>query len=490
MQLAKFLDPRRVRDLLLRRDTSEAVLHPDAATIDVVKAAPPPSPLAPVDLTDPGQVSGVMDIAARIGGILLSSGTSNSDAKEQIHAVASAYGLHYCHVDITLNTITVFTIVGTSNRAPISVFRVVRKLTIDFSKLSEVDRLIRSIQAGATPPEVAEKALDELIAAPPPFGLKMSLFGWSLMAAAVAVLLGGNALVAAISAASALVIMGGSAWLDSKRLPVFFQNIYGGFVATMPAAVMYHFVISQGFQLAPGQIIASGIVVMLAGLTLVQALQDGITGAPVTAGARFFETMLLTGGIVAGVGIGLEVSAYLGISLPLYETSPTTGFSSATVKVISGAIASAGFTIACYSEWSSVFISSLASVTGSGIYYLVLLPQGLGPVVGIGIAATMIGLFGGLLARRFRVPPLITAVAGITPLLPGLAIYRGMYAIMHDQMVVGYSAMTLALAIATSLAAGVVLGEWVARKLRRPPMFRPYQAMQRLRSSPFKRPVA
>ena len=137
-----------------------------------------------------------------------------------------------------------------------------------------------------------------------------------------------------------------------------------------------------------------------------------------------------------------------------------------------------------------MFISGLASVTGSGIYYLVLLPQGLGPVVGVGIAATMIGLFGGLLARRFRVPPLITAVAGITPLLPGLAIYRGMYAIMHDQMVVGYSAMTLALAIATSLAAGVVLGEWVARKLRRPPMFRPYQAMQRLRSSPFKRPVA
>ena len=183
--------------MLLRRDASEAVLHPDAATIDVVKAAPPPSPLAPVDLTDPGQVSGVMDIAARIGGILLSSGTSNSDAKAQIHAVASAYGLHYCHVDITLNTITVFTIVGTSNRAPISVFRVVRKLTIDFSKLSEVDRLIRSIQAGATPPAVAVKALDELIAAPPPFGLKMSLFGWSLMAAAVAVLLGGNALVAA-----------------------------------------------------------------------------------------------------------------------------------------------------------------------------------------------------------------------------------------------------------------------------------------------------
>ncbi len=82
--------------------------HGRIATIDAVKAAPPPSPLAPVDLTNPAQVAGVMDVAARIGDILLSSGTSNRDTVAQIHAVASAYGLHYAHVDITLNTITIF----------------------------------------------------------------------------------------------------------------------------------------------------------------------------------------------------------------------------------------------------------------------------------------------------------------------------------------------------------------------------------------------
>ena len=96
----------RVRALFSRRGR--------IATIDAAKAAPPPSPLAPVDLTDPAQVSGVMDIAARIGDILLSSGTGNNDVKAQIHAVASAYGLHYSHVDITLNTITIFTHIGTA----------------------------------------------------------------------------------------------------------------------------------------------------------------------------------------------------------------------------------------------------------------------------------------------------------------------------------------------------------------------------------------
>ena len=43
------------------------------ATIDAAKAAPPPSPLAPVDLTDAAQVTGVMEIAARVGEILISA---------------------------------------------------------------------------------------------------------------------------------------------------------------------------------------------------------------------------------------------------------------------------------------------------------------------------------------------------------------------------------------------------------------------------------
>lgn len=446
------------------------------ATIDVVKAAPPPSPLAPVDLTDHGQVSAVMDLAARIGDILLSSGTGNNDTKAQIKAVTSAYGLHYCHVDITLNTITISTNIGTEKKTPLGVFRVVRRLAIDFSKLSEVDRLIRSICAGATPPEVADKILDDIMNTPPPYGFPTALFGWAFFGATVAVLLGGGVIVAIISFIVAGIIMGGSAWLDKRGLPAFFQNVFGGFVSTVPAALSYRWASTLGFELSPAQIIASGIVVMLAGLTLVQAMQDGITGAPVTASARFFETMMLTGGIVAGVGIGIEVSNALGVTLPELQATPTANLTSVTVKVISGGMASAAYAVACYSEWSSVIVAGLAATSGSFMYYAVLLPLGVPPVVAISIAATIVGLAGGLLARRFLIPPLITAVAGITPLLPGLSIYRGMYSILHAQTLVGFSNMVLALAIGSALAAGVVLGEWCARKLRRPPVLLRYRA--------------
>ena len=438
------------------------------SNVDAATAAPPPSPLAPVDLTDPRQVSGIMDLAARIGDILLAAGTGNTDAKAQIHSVASAYGLHYCHVDITFNTITVFTHVGDFRDHPISIFRVVGKLSLDFSKLQEVDQLIRSIRLGRATPAQAEAILDRIMAAPPPCGYLTSLAGWAVMTGAVAVLLGGNLLVTVISTLSAVVIMHGFTVLGKQGLPDFFKNIFGGVIATVPAALTYQWAVLNGVDVTPSQIVASGIVAMLAGLTLVQSLQDGITGAPVTASARFFDTILLTGGIIAGVGLGIQLASGLDISLPPLETAAAGPVASPGVKVISGAVASAGFAIALYADWSSVLVAGLTAAAGSGFYYFVCLPLQIGPVAGLGAAATIIGLAGGLMARRFMIPPLITAGSGITPLLPGLAIYRGMYAVLHDQMLLGFANLALALAIGSALAAGVVLGEWIARKIRRP----------------------
>ena len=97
---------RKVRDAI--RNSSRQ----NVATIDEARTSPPPSVLAPVDLTDPAQVAAVMQIGARIGEILIANGTTSSDAIAQIRTVTSSYGLHYCHVDITVNTITMNAVIG------------------------------------------------------------------------------------------------------------------------------------------------------------------------------------------------------------------------------------------------------------------------------------------------------------------------------------------------------------------------------------------
>ena len=464
---------------LLKQWRLRAAAKGRIATIDVVKAAPPPSPLAPVELTDPTQVAQVMDLAARIGDILLAAGTSNRDTKAHIHAVTSAYGLLYAHVDITLNTITLFTSIGVEKKQPVTIFRVVSNMRTDFSKLSEVDRLIRSIRAGATPPDVAEKILDGLYSSPAAYGFKTALLGWGGLGASVAVMLGGSVYSALLSFAISVFIVGLSAVLRRQRLPVFFQNFFGGFVATLPTAVAWACTANLQISLTPSHIIGAGIVVMLANLTLVQSLQDGITGAPVTGGARFFETLLLTSAIIAGVGFGIQVAAFIGIDLPPLEALATPGFGTVTVKVLAGAVAAMCFALGCYAEVFSLLVAAGTAAFGSAIYYSLLTVNGFSTVLATAMAATVVGFTGGLLARRYLIPPLMTGLAGITPLLPGLAIYRGMYAWLNEQMLVGFTNMAVALSVASALAAGVVLGEWAVRQLRRPPRINFYRAFRR-----------
>lgn len=459
-----------------------------AATIDTAKASPPPSPLAPVDLNNENQVVGVMDIAARIGDILLSSGTSNNDTKAYIHAVTSAYGLYWCHVDITLNNIMIFANIAPDDSAkkiPVTHFRVVRNLTTDFSKLSAVDRLIRSIQAGATPPDVAERILDEIEGTPPSTGPVMAILGWGVMGGAIAMMLGGTAAVGLIALLVSMAIMVTSSILDRHDLPLFFQNFVGGIIATIPAAFAYQWAANLGFDLRPSQIIASGIIVMMAGLTLVQSLQDGVTGAPVTASAHFFETLLYTGAVIGGVGAGIKLAALAGTELPPMESVAPPNFQSLSFRVIAAGIACAGFALASYAEWGAVILTGITGAAGSFFYNFLFLPFGLGAVAASALSAAIIGLTGGLLSRRFQVPPLIVAISSLTPMLPGLMTYRGMYAMLSDQMLVGFTNIAQALGIACGIAAGVVFGEWVARRVRRPKRFNAYRGLRRTRAHSF-----
>ena len=84
-----------------------------------------------------------------------------------------------------------------------------------------------------------------------------------------------------------------------------------------------------------------------------------------------------------------------------------------------------------------------------------------------------------MISRSLLINPVITAVAGVTPFLPGSGIYRGLYAVLNEQMVVGMSNIFTAIATCMALAGGVIFGEWVARRIRRPQLYIPYRAFKR-----------
>ncbi|MCS4536078.1 threonine/serine exporter ThrE [Corynebacterium sp. HS2168-gen11] len=437
------------------------------ATIDVA-ATPPLTPLAPVDTSDPSDVTNVLTVAARIGEILVVCGGTNSDAAEQVSAIAQSFGLWNTHVDMTHNRIRLHTNTAADRLSPITVVRVIHGGVFDFYTLRQVDKLIRDIHTGAASLREAQRRLDAITSAPPWLSTGQVAIAWAVMGAAVALLIGGDFWVAGISMIAGISIVGIYAYFGRIGLPIFFQNVLGGILAAMLAAGAYHLGNEFDLILRPSMVIASSIIAMLAGLTLVQAIQNGVTFAPVTGNARFFDTIIITGGIVAGVGIGIELSAYVHLPLPPMETVAVPNFSSTFVRVLGGACASAAFARASYADWPSVFVSGLSSLLSSALFYYALIPLGMSDITAVATTAVFIGLAGGLLARHYQIPPVIVSVAGVTPLLPGLAIYRGMYGLLHEQVLVGFGGLTLALATATALSAGVVFGEWIARRLRAP----------------------
>jgi uncharacterized membrane protein YjjB (DUF3815 family) len=67
------------------------------------------------------------------------------------------------------------------------------------------------------------------------------------------------------------------------------------------------------------------------------------------------------------------------------------------------------------------------------------------------------------------VPPLVIVVSAIVPMLPGLSIYRGLSLLGEggEDPAGGILALVTAASVAIALAAGVILGEYVAQPLRR-----------------------
>ncbi|WP_132992301.1 threonine/serine ThrE exporter family protein [Gordonia zhaorongruii] len=450
----------------------DRVLGTAQATIDTIEPGSiVVAPRKPIALDDEAAITEVLDLAAKIGAVLLDSGTGAIDTRRQIEFVAGIYGLENLAIDVTYNSIVVCALRG-HTLPPVTALRTVEYRSIDFTRLAHVDRLVRRIRQLAITPATAHSIVDEIITNPHPYRYWIANAGWGLMASGISILLGGTFIVGLTAFVMTVMIVTINRRMARAGIPMFFQQLLGGFIAVLPAAAIFHWREAIGIDFIPAQLIAAGIVVLLSGLSLVGSVQDAITGAPITGTARFAEVVLLTGGILAGVGLAVRLVEAFGIILPGLGTEMPFGPADLPARIIGGAIAAGSFAIGSYAEKRAIPVAFGAGIVSSAVAFGLELTDA-GGIVTAAVAAVVVGLVGGLAARRALTPPLVVAVAGITPLLPGLAIYRGLYGLMSDQTLDGFGQVAAAVTTGCALAAGVTLGEFIARTLRRPQLPNP-----------------
>jgi uncharacterized membrane protein YjjB (DUF3815 family) len=248
--------------------------------------------------------------------------------------------------------------------------------------------------------------------------------------------------------------------MSRRRLPGFYQQVAGGMLAALFAVGTE----ASKAPVNPSLVVTAGIVMLLSGIAFMGAIQDALTGFPITSGARILEALLATAGIIAGVSGGLAIGDSLGVHLG--ELNPGAArLSDLPLMVFGAALAAGAFAFSSYAPMRSLVPIALVAGMGMSLSYLID-SRGFDRAWAAATAAIAIGVVSYTVAGRVRVPPLVVVVSAIVPLLPGLAIYRGL-SLMAAGQSKGVLEIFTAAAIAISLASGVILGEYVAQPLKR-----------------------
>jgi uncharacterized membrane protein YjjP (DUF1212 family) len=409
------------------------------------------------------QIHLTVDLCLRIGEMLLASGAGAADVTATMRSVSRHLGLRHAEIDVTFVSLSM-SYQRAAEEPPWSVVRHVRQRDIDYEDLTEVDHLVRDLLADRTDLYLARTRMATIVSTGHAFPRWAVTLAWGVMAAAVGVFLGGGPVVAAVAAVAAMSIDRVQLVLQRARLPFFYLQVAGGAIATLIAAA----VAATPLAVDTSVVVTANIIMLLAGIGLMGAVQDALSGFYLTSGARLIEAMLATAGIIAGVAMGISVAEVAGVEMGFIRPGVAGGALALPMTVLGAAVSAAAFAVASYAPRRAVLPIAVVTAVAAVVHEAVD-ANGFGRTAAAGAAAFFIGLVAYAAASRVRVPPLVVAVSAIVPFLPGLAIYRGLSLLSEGGLSTsqGLLALVTALSVAIALASGVILGEYVAQPLKR-----------------------
>ncbi|WP_430297195.1 threonine/serine ThrE exporter family protein [Sinomonas sp. B1-1] len=402
-----------------------------------------------------------LDFALLLAETMFRYGAGALEVETSMIASTAALGLRHIEVDITNQSVAIN--FAPQDGTPITLMRVVRSWTSNYAGLVLVHQLVTEIAAGGVGRDEAMRRLQSISRRAKPFPKWSVTFAFGVFAAAFVGVIGGGQLASLIAFGSNLLISVVARVMGRWRIPDFFVTLASSFVVTMVALLMF----AAQLPIAPAIVVVGGILLLLPTARLVSATQDAINGFPVTAAGRYLSAFLTFAALVAGIAVATAVGELLGIErIDVTETFPPAYPYIVQVLLIGAAVAS----IAITEQTSRRLVLPTAAVGVVG--YLALTGVGLlgvGDRIAPAVSAVVMGFLARIVALRLGAPQLVVAVPAALILLPGLTIFRSMYIATVDaeQITTGAGGMLTAMAIILGAAAGVVLGDNLARPFTR-----------------------
>ncbi|MDR7233817.1 threonine/serine exporter family protein [Agrococcus sp. BE272] len=411
----------------------------------------------------------VIDLAMRIAEALTAVGASANDVTLATARVAAALGIKPVHVDVTYNSIGV-SYHRNHDDLPITLLRVVRAPVPDHAKLQRLQALVVEIEHGLEL-EQARSRFHAIRRTPFMYRPTFVVLAQGMLAVGVCVLFGASWLIAAIAFLASCAAAVAQRGMARLRVPFFFSQMVGALVVTAAAAAtgaLSELGVPMLEGVRPSIIVAAGIVLMLAGLSVVGAAQDAIDGFALTAGGRILELVMATLGVVLGILGGLSLASSLGAGFVLTSDAPALGtlplqFSGAVIIAIAVAVMNgAGLR-------TTLVSAVLGTIAWLG--YSAGTAGGLDVAVASGLGALIASFVGILIAHRLHVPSIAVTTAAIVPLVPGYAVFRGLLELVETDgsptsLIIGFATLIGAGAIGIALASGASLGLFLGAPFR------------------------
>jgi uncharacterized membrane protein YjjP (DUF1212 family) len=242
----------------------------------------------------------VVRVAARAGRLMLENGSETNRVQDTVNTLCLSLGMREADSFAT-PTGLMLSAVDLEGRSYSTVTRVTHR-TIDLEKVTRIFELARSIARRALDAETVERELDGVEATRNyPAWVKIAVGAGT--AACCTLLFGGS-----WREALATLPVGGlvkllSILLGKIRFNDFFINIVGG----MLAAVLAFSSVALGLAGRGDKVIIGSIMLLIPGITMVNAIRDTIAGDLVAGISRTVEAAIVATAIAIGTGLGVRL---------------------------------------------------------------------------------------------------------------------------------------------------------------------------------------
>ncbi|GAA4410986.1 hypothetical protein GCM10023168_31290 [Fodinibacter luteus] len=445
---------------------------------DLLRRTPYRDTRIPGEAAEDAQVRWALDLAARVGELMLRCGAGAPQVVGSVAAVAASAGVDVVEVDVTLQSLIVQATSATGR--PHTLLRVVRRTRHDYARLVAVHELVEALAAREIDSVEADRRLREIKRRRRPFPVWAVSLASAVLASAVAVMIGASPTAAVATVLVVLAVLGVGRLYAGLALPEFYSNAINALVATVLAGAAYAGSTALGSPMSEDDfafIVAGGIVAMLPGRSMASSIEDVLFGFPLTGAGRLLAVLVALMGLIIGIGAGLSVMLLLTELVDTAFVSPSvlelrTDQASVVAALAGALVVGLSGAVTVQSRARLIVPTGLLSVGAAAIGATLQRGVGIGVIAATGLAAVALGLVGRVVAARMDAPAMVVVVPASFALLPGLTIFRGLYELVAAggsspgslTIQSGLTTLLSAGAILLAIATGTVFGEILASR--------------------------